>query len=277
MPLTTERAQQLAELCRRFRIDALTAIHGAQSGHPGGSLSVCEILTLLYQERMNVSAQRPDDPDRDRLVLSKGHAAPMLYVNLIEKGFLPRETLMTLRSMDSELQGHPHSSTPGVEMSAGPLGLGLSAAQGMALGLKLNGSHARVYAVLGDGELDEGCIWEAVMSAPKFALDNLCAVVDWNGVQLDGTTDEIMPIRDLAGKWRANGWNVLECDGNDLLALDAAFDAAAAHKGAPTVILAHTVKGKGVSFMEGKAAWHGKAIDDESFAQAMKELGGANT
>ncbi len=275
MPLTAERAKELAELCRRFRIEALTAIHGAQSGHPGGSLSCCEILTLLYQERMNLSAAAPDDPGRDRLVLSKGHAAPMLYVNLIEKGFLPREELMTLRRVDSELQGHPCSHTPGVEMSAGPLGLGLSAAQGMAMGLKLDGSAARVYAVLGDGELDEGCIWEAVMSAPKFALDNLCAIVDWNGVQLDGTTDEIMPIRDLPGKWRANGWNVIECDGNDLAALSDAFDAAEACKGVPTVILAHTVKGKGVSFMEGKAAWHGKAIDDESFAQAMKELGGA--
>ncbi len=275
MPLTPERAEQLRALCRRFRIEALTAIHGAQSGHPGGSLSVCEILTLLYQERMNVSAAKPDDPDRDRLVLSKGHAAPMLYVNLIEKGFLPADSMATLRCVDSLLQGHPCNHTPGVEMPAGPLGLGLSAAQGMAIGLKLNGSPARVYAVLGDGELDEGCIWEAAMSAPKYALDNLCAVVDWNGVQLDGTNDEVMPIRDLAGKWRANGWNVLECDGHDLDALSAAFDAAEAFKGAPTVILAHTVKGKGVSFMEGKAAWHGKAIDDESFAQAMEELGGA--
>ena len=275
MPLTAERAEQLAALCRRFRIEALTAIHGAQSGHPGGSLSVCEILTLLYQERMNVSADRPDDPDRDRLVLSKGHAAPMLYVNLIEKGFLPAGSMHTLRCVDSELQGHPCNHTPGVEMPAGPLGLGLSAAQGMAMGLKLSASSARVYAVLGDGELDEGCIWEAVMSAPKFQLDNLCAVVDLNGVQLDGTTDEIMPMRDLAGKWHSSGWNVIECDGHDLMELSAAFDAAETFKGAPTVILAHTVKGKGVSFMEGKAAWHGKAIDDESFAQAMKELGGA--
>ena len=239
MPLTPEREQELTELCRRFRIEALTAIHGAQSGHPGGSLSVCEILTLLYQERMNVSAAKAADPDRDRLILSKGHAAPMLYVNLMEKGFLPKESLMTLRAIDSELQGHPCTHTPGVEMPAGPLGLGLSAAQGMALGLKLNGSPARVYAILGDGELDEGTVWEAIMSAPKFQLDNLCAV-------------------------------------HDLQELTAAFDAAETFAGAPTVILAHTVKGKGVSFMEGKAAWHGKAIDDESFAQAMKELGGAN-
>ena len=275
MPLTAKRAEELTELCRRFRIDALTAIHGAQSGHPGGSLSVCEILTLLYQERMNVAADRKDDPNRDRLVLSKGHAAPMLYVNLIEKGYLPKEELMTLRSINSVLQGHPCMHTAGVEMPAGPLGLGLSAAQGMAMGLKLDGSSARVYAVLGDGELNEGCVWEAAMSAPKFALDNLCAVVDWNHVQLDGTTDEIMPIRDLAGKWRAFGWNVVECNGHDLMALDAAFDAAEQTKGVPTVIIADTVKGKGVSFMEGQAGWHGKAIDDESFKKAMEELGGA--
>jgi len=275
MPLTDQRAQQLAELCRRFRIEALTAIHGAQSGHPGGSLSVCEILTLLYQERMNLSAERPDDPDRDRLVLSKGHAVPMLYVNLIEKGFLPKDAMKTLRRIDSELQGHPCTHTPGVEMSAGPLGLGFSAAQGMAMGLKLDGSPARVYAVLGDGELNEGTIWEAAMSAPKFALDNLCVIVDWNRVQLDGTTDAIMPIRDLPGKWRSFGWNVLRCDGNDLKALSDAFDEAERCKGVPTVILADTVKGKGVSFMEGQSAWHGKAIDDESFAKAMEELGGA--
>ena len=275
MSLTAKRAEELTELCRRFRIDALTAIHAAQSGHPGGSLSVCEILTLLYQERMNVSADKADDPNRDRLILSKGHAAPMLYVNLIEKGFLPGTVLKTLRSIGSELQGHPSMHTAGVEMPAGPLGLGLSAAQGMAMGLKLDGSPARVYAVLGDGELNEGCVWEAAMSAPKFALDNLCAVVDWNHVQLDGTTDEIMPIRDLAGKWRAFGWNVLECSGHDLMALDAAFDAAEQTKGVPTVIIADTVKGKGVSFMEGQAGWHGKAIDDESFKKAMAELGGA--
>ena len=275
MSLTPVRAEELKELCRRFRVDALKAIHGAQSGHPGGSLSVCEILTLLYQERMNVSPKKKEDPDRDRLVLSKGHAAPMLYVNLIEKGFLPRESLMTLRAVNSQLQGHPSMHTAGIEMPAGPLGLGLAAAQGMAMGLKLDGSCARVYAVLGDGELNEGCVWEAAMSAPKFALDNLCAVVDWNHVQLDGTTDEVMPIRDLAGKWRSFGWNVIECDGHDLMALDAAFDAAEQCKGLPSAILADTVKGKGVSFMEGQAGWHGKAIDDESFKKAMEELGGA--
>ena len=272
MPISAARAEELSALCRRFRVDVLTAIHGIQSGHPGGSLSVCEILTLLMQERMRFDG---GELERDRLVLSKGHAAPMLYRNLVERGILPADSMGTLRRIDSLLQGHPSIHTPGVDMPAGPLGLGLSAAQGMALALRAQGSKARVWAVLGDGELDEGCIWEAVMSAPKFALDNLCAIVDWNGVQLDGTTDEIMPIRDLAGKWFASGWNVIECDGHDLADLSDALDRAEAAKGAPTVILAHTVKGKGVSFMEGKAAWHGKAIDDESFAKAMEELGGA--
>ena len=274
MSLTNERAEALREMCRRFRIEALTAIHKAQSGHPGGSLSVCEILTLLYQQRMNVSADRPDDPERDRLVLSKGHACPMLYVNLAEKGFIPKESLETLRMTGSLLQGHPSNHTPGVDMPAGPLGLGLAAAQGMALGLRLNGSKARVYAVLGDGELDEGAVWEAAMSAPKYKLANLTAIVDRNHVQLDGTTDEVMPLGDLAAKWRSFGWNVIECDGHDLFALNAAFDAAEGYTAGPSVIIADTVKGKGVSFMEGQAGWHGKAIDDESFRKAMAELGG---
>ena len=273
MSITNARVSELEELCRKFRVDVLTAIHGIQSGHPGGSLSVCEIMTLLMQERMNL--QRTDDPARDRLVLSKGHAAPMLYRNLIEKGFLPADCMGSLRRIDSLLQGHPSVHTPCVEIPAGPLGLGLSAAQGMAIALRAQGHSSRVWAILGDGELDEGCIWEAAMSAPKFGLNNLCAIVDWNGVQLDGTNDEVMPLGDLAAKWAAFGWNVIECDGHDIAALDAAMDAAEAYVNGPSVILAKTVKGKGVSFMEGKAAWHGKAIDAESFATAMKELGGA--
>lgn len=274
MALTKEREEALREMCRRFRIEALKAIYGAQSGHPGGSLSVCEILTLLYQQRMNVSAEDPNAPDRDRLILSKGHACPMLYVNLAEKNFIPRESLAALRMTDGLLQGHPSMHTPGVDMPAGPLGLGLAAAQGMALGLKLDGSRARVYAVLGDGELDEGAVWEAAMSAPKFKLNNLTAIVDRNHVQLDGTTDEVMPLGDLAAKWRSFGWNVIECDGHDLAALDSALDAAEACTEVPSVIIADTVKGKGVSFMEGQAGWHGKAIDDDSFKKAMAELGG---
>ena len=181
MSLTPERTAELQELCRQYRIDVLTAIHGAQSGHPGGSLSVCEILTLLYQQRMHVDAAHPDDPDRDRLVLCKGHAAPMLYRNLIGKGFLPAESMNTLRRTGSPLQGHPCMRTPGVDMPSGPLGIGLAAAQGIALGLKLNHSDARVYAVLGDGELDEGAVWEAAASAVKFGLDN--SPPSWTGTR----------------------------------------------------------------------------------------------
>ena len=274
MALTAERYAELTELCRRFRIDVLTAIHKAQSGHPGGSLSCCEILTYLYQEHMKLDAAHPDDPDRDRLVLSKGHAAPMLYRNLAEKGFFPVSEMDTLRRMGG-LAGHPSMHIPGVEMPGGPLGQGFPAAQGMAMALKLNGSPAKVYAVLGDGELDEGVIWETAMSAPKFKLDNLIAIVDYNKVQLDGTTDEVMPLGDLAAKWEAFGWTVLECDGHDLEALDFCISVADGAVGAPIVIIANTVKGKGVSFMEGQCSWHGKAIDDDSFAKAMEELGGA--
>jgi transketolase len=274
MELTMERQNQLEALCRQFRREVLTAIHKAQSGHPGGSLSVCEILTLLYQHRMNIPS--PTDPNRDRLVLCKGHAAPMLYRNLIEKGFLPADCMDSLRQLGSPLQGHPCMKTPGIDMPSGPLGIGLAAAQGMAIGLRMDKSLARVYAVLGDGELDEGAVWEAAASAPKFMLDNLCAVVDYNKVQLDGTTDEVMPLRDLEGKWKAFGWHVIRVDGHDLRALNKAFDAAEATKGVPTVIIADTVKGKGVSFMEGQAGWHGKAIDKDSYDKAMAELGGAN-
>ena len=273
MALSQERIAELNELCNRFRIDVLTALHTAQSGHPGGSLSVCEIMTYLYQEHMNISAADPKNPDRDRLVLSKGHAAPMLYRNLVEKGFLPADSMATLRRMDG-LQGHPGMHISGVEMTGGPLGQGFPAAQGMAMALKLNKSPAKVYAILGDGELNEGVVWETAMSAPKFGLDNLIAIVDYNKVQLDGTTDEIMPLRDLAAKWESFGWTVLECDGHDLEGIDFCVSVADGAVGTPTVIIANTTKGKGVSFMEGKSAWHGKAIDDESFAIAMKELGG---
>lgn len=273
MALSQARICELNELCRRFRIDVLTAIHGAQSGHPGGSLSVCEILTYLYQEHMHLDAAAPDDPDRDRLVLSKGHAAPMLYRNLAEKGFFPVSEMSTLRRMGG-LAGHPNMHTPGVEMPGGPLGQGFPAAQGIAMALKLNNSPAKVYAVLGDGELNEGVVWETAMSAAKFKLDNLIAIVDCNGVQLDGTTDEVMPLGELTAKWEAFGWTVLECDGHDLDCLDFCINVADGAVGAPTVIIAHTIKGKGVSFMEGKNSWHGKAIDPESYRLAMEELGG---
>ncbi|MEA4964667.1 MAG: transketolase [Oscillospiraceae bacterium] len=275
MKLTKEEIVSLNERCRKFRIDLIKTLHERQSGHPGGSLSVCEILTTLYFCQMHVDASDPKLADRDRLVLCKGHAAPMLYRVLAEKGFFPVEEMGTLRTLNTRLQGHPCAmETPGVDATTGPLGIGLPAALGMAIGLRMDNSPARVYAVLGDGELDEGTVWEACMSAVKFRADNLCAVLDWNGVQLDGTTAEIMPMGDVKAKFEAFGWHTIECCGHDVAQLNDAFDQAKTVKGKPTIILAHTVKGKGVSFMEGKNAWHGKAVDDESFARAMQELGG---
>lgn len=275
--MNSEKAKELSELCNQFRKDVLTVLHEKQTGHPGGSLSVCEILTALYFDRMNVNPANPSDPNRDRLVLCKGHAAPMLYRVLAEKGFFSKEEMHTLRDFGTRLQGHPCMlETPGVDMSSGPLGIGLSAALGMALSLGLANSPARVYAILGDGEINEGTVWEACMAASKFKADNLCAILDWNGVQLDGTSEQVMPMGDIRAKFAAFGWHCIECDGHDLAALSAALDEAETAKCMPSIILAHTVKGKGVSFMEGKNAWHGKAIDDASFAQAMKELGGTN-
>ena len=275
MSLTREQKDRLEGLCRRFRRDVIDTLHAAQTGHPGGSLSVCEILTVLYFAKANFSLENSNDPGRDRIVLCKGHAAPMLYRVLAEKGFFPVEEMKTLRRLNTRLQGHPCSrETPGVELSTGPLGIGLSASVGMALGQRLSGLPARVYAVLGDGEIDEGTVWEACMSASKFKVDNLTAVLDWNHVQLDGTTEEIMPLGDVKAKFSAFGWNCIECDGHDVASLYDAFVAAENAKDRPSIVLARTVKGKGVSFMEGKSAWHGKAIGDEEYRQAMKELGG---
>ena len=272
--ISQTRCVELAAQCTSFRCDVLREIHDIQSGHPGGSLSVCEILAVLYLEHAHICPQDPANPDQDRVVLCKGHAAPMLYRVLAERGFFPKEELASLRRINSRLQGHPCTHTPGVDMPSGPLGIGLAAAQGMALGMRLNGLDRYVYAILGDGELNEGTVWETAMSAPKFKLDHLIAVVDRNRVQLDGTVDQIMPTEPLADKWTAFGWNVLTCDGHDIAALDQAFTAAKANKSRPTVILAETVKGKGVSFMEGKNTWHGQAISDENLALALQELGG---
>lgn len=274
MPLTETRVTELNALCRQFRIDILKVINKIGSGHCGGSLSACEILTLLYQEKTHLNPDDPKDPSRDRIVLSKGHAAPMLYINLAHRGFFPESDLGTLRTFGSHLQGHPSLHTPGVEMPAGPLGIGLGAAQGMALALRLQNNPAHVYAVLGDGEINEGTIWETAMSAAKYGLDNLTAILDYNKVQLDGTNEEIMPLGNVEAKWAAFGWNVLCCDGHDIAALDAAVDAALAHQGAPTIIIADTVKGKGVSFMEGQSAWHGAPLPDDKLAIALKELEG---
>ena len=273
--LSEERCKALASLCNLFRREVLQAIHDIQSGHPGGSLSVCEILTVLYLEHATVYPDDPGRPDQDRVVLGKGHAAPMLYRVLAEKGYFSKEAMGTLRRIDSVLQGHPCIHTPGVDMPSGPLGIGLAAAQGIALGMRLKGLDQYAYAILGDGEINEGTVWETAMSAPKFKLDHLIAVIDRNRVQLDGTMEEIMPTEPLAEKWAAFGWNVITCDGHDIAALDRAFTQAKANTGCPTVIIAETVKGKGVSFMEGKNTWHGAAISDENLALALAELGGA--
>lgn len=274
--MNAELKQKLEQMCHQFRIDVLTTLHAKQTGHPGGSLSVCEILTTLYFAQMNVDPKDPQKADRDRLVLCKGHAAPMLYRVLAEKGFFPVEEMNTLRDFETRLQGHPcMKDTPGVDMSTGPLGIGLSTAVGMALAAKLDNAPTRVYAVLGDGEINEGTVWEACMSASKYKVDNLCAILDWNGVQLDGTSDDVMPLGDVKAKFESFGFHCIECNGHDVEALYNAFEEAKTVKGKPTIVLAHTVKGKGVSFMEGKNTWHGKAIGDEDFAKAMEELGGA--
>lgn len=273
--LTAERVRALEQACRRFRIDVLTTLHKVGTGHPGGSLSVCEILAVLYLECANISPENWNDADRDRIVLTKGHAAPMLYRILAEKGFFPLEEMDTLRQLHSRLQGHPCAGKlEGIELSTGPLGIGLSASLGMACALRHRGSPARVYAVMGDGELNEGACWEAAMAAVKFGTDNLIAIVDRNHVQLDGPSDDVMPLGDLAGKWSSFGWYVQTCGGHDVQALHTAVRNAQAHRGQPSVIIADTVKGKGVSFMEGKNTYHGKQLTDEEYTAAMKELGG---
>ncbi len=275
MKLTSQEKASVQTLCNTFRKDLLRILYEKQTGHPGGSLSVCEILTSLYEYELNVTPETFEANDCDRVVLSKGHAAPMLYQVLAHKGFFPKEELNTLRDFESRLQGHPCSlKTPGVDVSSGPLGIGLSAAVGMALALKLNQSTARVYAVLGDGEINEGTIWEACMSASKFQLDNLCAILDWNKVQLDGTSQEIMPLSNIKERFESFGFYCIECDGHDVEQLCNAYAQARSHKGRPSMILAHTKKGKGVSVMEGKNIWHGKPIDDDSYTAAMKELEG---
>ena len=264
------RLQRQAQVIRR---DILTMVHAARSGHPGGSLSAADIVTALYFHVLRLDPAHPDWPDRDRFVLSKGHACPVWYACLAERGFFPVDELLTLRALGGRLQGHPDMrKTPGVDMTTGSLGQGLSAGIGMALGLRLAGRDARVYVMLGDGELDEGQIWEAALSAAKYRLDNLAAIVDYNNLQLDGTCSEVMPIEPLADKWRAFGWHVLEIDGHDMAAILRAFDAAQAHIEAPTVLIATTIKGRGVSFMEGDPDWHGRAPNDRELATALAEL-----
>ena len=275
MALSIEQMQSKTKILRRHIIKMIAE---ANSGHIGGSLSAVEIITALYFKQLRHDSKNPEWPDRDRFILSKGHAAPALYAALAEAGYFPVSELSTLRKMDSRMQGHCDVlATPGIEMSSGPLGQGLSFGVGCAIAARLDKRDWRVYVLLGDGECDEGQVWEAAMSAAHFSvdglkLDNLTGIIDRNGIQLDGWTKDIMNTEPLADKWRAFGWNVIETDGHDIAKMVAALDQAKSIKGKPSVIIAKTVKGKGVSFMENKAEFHGKPPTKEQAAQALKEL-----
>lgn len=267
--------ERLKETANNIRINIVDMVSEAKSGHPGGSLSVADILTVLYFEEMNIKTDEPKWEDRDRLVLSKGHAAPALYAVLAERGYFPIEELKTLRKFKSNLQGHPDMKKAlGVDMSTGSLGQGLSAANGMAIAGKLDKKNYRVYAVLGDGEIQEGQIWEAAMSAAHYKLDNLVAFVDYNGLQIDGSNEEVMNVSPVDKKFEAFGWNVIVIDGHNMEEIKNALDKAREVKGMPTAIIAKTVKGKGVSFMENQSSWHGTAPNAEQRVQALTELKG---
>ena len=264
---------ELQKTAIEVRKGIIEGVHAAKAGHPGGSLSAAEIFTYLYFEEMRIDPENPKDPDRDRFVLSKGHTAPGLYSTLALRGYFPREDLLTLRHTGSYLQGHPDMKhIPGVDMSAGSLGQGLSAACGMAIGGKLSKKDYRVYALCGDGEIQEGQIWEAAMFAGYRRLDNLCVIVDNNNLQIDGPVDQVCSPYPIDKKFEAFNFHVINVDGNDFDELRAAFDEAKAVKGVPTAIVARTVKGRGISFMENAVGWHGKAPNDEEYAAAMEEL-----
>jgi transketolase len=266
--------EQLREIARELRIESLRMIHAAGSGHPGGSLSAAEIVACLYFRILRYQVGRPDDPSRDRFVMSKGHAVPVLYAALAKAGCIAREELKTLRRIDSRLQGHPdHVRLPYIEAATGSLGQGLSVAVGMALAERLDSkNNYRTYCLLGDGELQAGQVWEAAMAAGKFGVGRLTAVVDYNKVQLDGHVRTVMDLEPLAAKFEAFGWNAVQVDGHSVEALLDAFAACEAEAGKPGVIIAHTVKGKGVSFMEDTHAWHGKAPNGEELERALAEL-----
>ena len=264
---------ELQKIANEVRKDIVTAVHAAKAGHPGGSLSAADLFTYLYFEEMNIDPKNPKKADRDRFVLSKGHTAPGLYSALAERGYFPKEDLKTLRHLGSYLQGHPDMKhIPGVDMSSGSLGQGISAAVGMALSAQLSNESYRVYTLLGDGEIQEGQVWEASMMAGFRKLDNLVVIVDNNNLQIDGAIDEVCSPYPIDKKFEAFNFHVINIDGNDFDQIDAAFKEAKATKGMPTAIIAHTVKGKGVSFMENQVGWHGTAPNDEQYAVAMEEL-----
>ena len=278
--MATPDLAKLEAVARDGRVQILRMLTHAGSGHPGGSLSVIDILTMLYFNRMKYDPKNPTWEDRDRFVLSKGHCVPAQYYCMARAGFFPESLLLTLRKLGSPLQGHPdRMALPGIEAATGSLGQGLSVSMGMALGLKLAGKGARVYCVMGDGESQEGQVWESLMSGPKLGapdhhLDNLCVVLDYNGVQLDNFVKKILDIEPIVDKVKAFGWPVLDINGHDLAQIDKAFDQAEATKGAPTFIVAHTVKGKGVSFMENDPEWHGKAPKPNEAIEAIREVVG---
>lgn len=267
------RKKELQIFAAKARLGVIEGVYNAKAGHPGGSLSICDVLAYLYNCKMNIDPKNPKCETRDRFVLSKGHAAPALYSVLALKGFFPYEDLKTLRKSDSYLQGHPNmNKVPGVDMSTGSLGQGISAAVGMALGAKFDKSDYRVYTILGDGELEEGEVWEAAMFAGNKGLDNLVAFVDYNNLQIDGTIDEVNSAYPIADKFKAFNWYVIEIDGHDFDAIEAALNEAESTKGVPTCIVMKTIKGKGVSYMENACGWHGKAPNEEQYNQAVSEL-----
>ena len=271
--MNNEKRAMLTEKAKLVRRGIIESTHSAGCGHPGGSLSVADIVTYLYFAEMHIDPKNPAMPDRDRFVLSKGHAAPALYAALANRGYFPVEDLKTLRKTGSYLQGHPDmKGVPGVDMSTGSLGLGFSAACGIALAGKCTDASYRVYCALGDGESEEGQVWEAAMSAGHYKLDNLVAFLDNNNLQIDGAVDHVMSVYPIKEKFESFGWRVIELDGNDVGQILAALELARTSKGQPTLLLGHTTKGKGVSFMENQAGWHGSAINDEQYAAAMKEL-----
>lgn len=275
--MNTINYAELTEKARRIRINALKAIHAAKSGHPGGSLSSADILATLYFEVLNIDPKDPKKADRDKFVMSKGHAVPALYATLGERGFYEVSEMMTLRQVGSKFQGHPNMhKVPGVEMSTGSLGQGFSAAVGMAIAGKIDSNPGRVYVLAGDGEIQEGIVWEAAMQAAHRKLDNLVAIVDLNGLQIDGKVSDVKRVCPVDEKFMSFGWNVIVIDGHNCEELITAFEEARKCEGVPTAIIAHTHKGKGVSFMEDNAGWHGKAPSDEELATAIEELGGDN-
>ena len=265
--------KELEKIANEIRIQIINQVYNANSGHPGGSLSSTDILTVLYFNQMNINEKEPQSPLRDRFVLSKGHCVPALYATLAKRGFIKEEELTKFRKIDGLLQGHPDKNkVPGIDMSTGSLGQGLSVANGMAISSKMNHEGYRVYCLLGDGEIEEGQVWEAAMTASKYKLDNLCVVVDSNNLQIDGTVEEVKGLDNIEGKFKNFGFNTIVVNGHDMQQLIDSFETAKLTKGKPTVIIAKTVKGKGVSFMEGKAEWHGKAPNEEQYEQAIKEL-----